>query len=137
VKGPIIEQQQVEAGGISGGELIEEELKALRIEERQFEKEALPGPRFHRPVQVETLEAVGRGQERLHAASGDAAAHDRQEPTAAFILSPDPPLPIAALLCRVDRGQELRAERVLELGNFSGLFFGWERRGALGLAPSL
>jgi hypothetical protein len=36
----------MEAGGIGGDEMVEKELKALRIEGWQFEKEALPRERF-------------------------------------------------------------------------------------------
>lgn len=124
----------MELGGIGSGKVIEKELKALRIEHGEFQKETLSGLRFHGPVQVETREAVGCGQERLPPPGGDASAHDGQEPTATLILTPHAPLRIAALLRRVDVGQELRAERRLELADFSRLFFGWERRGALGLA---
>jgi hypothetical protein len=59
VKGAIIEQQQVELGGVSRGEVSEEELKAFSIEGRQCEKETLASQRVHRPVPIEALEAVG------------------------------------------------------------------------------
>jgi hypothetical protein len=42
VKSPVIEQEEREAGRIGGGEVVEEELKALGIESGQFQKEALP-----------------------------------------------------------------------------------------------
>lgn len=50
VKGPIIEQEEMEVGGIGGSEVIEEELKAVRIERGQFQKEALPCERRDRAV---------------------------------------------------------------------------------------
>ena len=50
MKGAIVEQQQVEAGGIGSGKMIEEELKAWGVEDGQFEKEAFPRARFDRPV---------------------------------------------------------------------------------------
>ena len=134
MKGPIIEQQQMEAGGISGGKMIKKELRAWGVEPRQFHKEALPRPRFHCAVQGETLEAVRRGQERLDPAGGDAAAHDGQQTTATFILRPHPPLPLAALPGAVYMRSEVRAERDVKLRNVLRGFFGWERRGALGLA---
>jgi hypothetical protein len=68
--------------------MIEEELKALSIEGRQFEKEALPGQGFDGPVQVKALEAVRRGQEGLDTAGGDAATYNGQQPTPTFILCP-------------------------------------------------
>jgi RNase P/RNase MRP subunit p29 len=74
VKRPIIEQEEREADGISGGKVVEEEWKALRIEGGQFQKETLPREGFDRTVQVETLEAIGRGQERLDTTGGNPAA---------------------------------------------------------------
>ncbi len=124
----------MEGSRIGGGKVIEEELKALRIKEGQFQKEALAAQRLHRPVQVETLEAVGGGQERLDASGGDTATHDGQEATATFVLGPHAPLPIAPVLGGLQLGYELSAERLLEVRALLGLFFGWERRGALGLA---
>ena len=41
VEGAIVEQQQMEASRIGGSKMIKEELKALGIEDRQFEKETL------------------------------------------------------------------------------------------------
>ena len=81
VIGPIIEQEQMEAGGIGGGKMVEEELKAVRIESGQFEKEALPRERFHSAVQVETLEVIRRRQERLDATSSDPPAMNPALPT--------------------------------------------------------
>jgi hypothetical protein len=60
VKGPVVQQEQMEASGSQSGEVIEEELKALSIQERQFQKEALSRQWFDCPVQVETLEAIRR-----------------------------------------------------------------------------
>jgi hypothetical protein len=137
VEGPIVEQQQMETGGVGSSKMIEEELKALSIEEGEFQKEALSGQWFDRAVEVETLEAIGGREERLHAAGRDAAAHDGQEAAATFILRPHAPVVIAVLLRGLDLGQELCAERLLEVREVCGLFFGWERRGALALARSL
>jgi hypothetical protein len=74
VKGPIIEQEQMEAGGIGGGKMVEEELKAVRIESGQCEKEALARERFNGAVQIETLEVICCRQERWDAPSGDPPA---------------------------------------------------------------
>jgi hypothetical protein len=60
VKRAIIEQQEMEAGRISSGKMIEEELKALGIEGRQFQKEALAGEWVDGAVEVETLEVIRR-----------------------------------------------------------------------------
>lgn len=127
----------MEARRISGDKMLEEELKALRIEGRQFQKEALACEWFDRTVQVETLEVIGRRHERLDATGRDTAAHDWQEPTATFILDPQAPLPIALLLHAGYPCLELIVERSLELAHVLGLFFGWERRGAFSFAFNL
>jgi hypothetical protein len=137
VERPIIEQEEREAGRVGGGKMIEEQLKALRIEGGQFQKEALPRERLDRAVQVEALEMIGRRQERVDTTGGDPAAQDGQEPTATFVLHPQPPLPIALLLRTGYARLELGVERGLELNHLLGLFFGWERRGALSFALSL
>jgi hypothetical protein len=137
VKRPIIEQEELEAGRLGGGKMIEEQWKALGIEGGQFQKEALPRERLDRAVQVEALEMIGRERERLDATGGDPAARDRQEPTAPFVLHPQPPLPVALLLRTGYARLELGVKRGLELNPFLGLFFGWERRGALSFALSL
>lgn len=124
----------MEAGGISSGKMIKEELKALSIEEGQFQKEAPPCQRFDCPVQIETLEAIRRREQGLDAAGSDATPYDGQQATATFVLGPQPPLPIALLLGARYASLEVRAERGLELGDVLSLFFGCERRGALGLA---
>jgi hypothetical protein len=137
VKGPIIEEEEMEASGIGGRKVVEEQLKALRIESGQFEKETLAAEGFYSPVHVETLEAIGGGHHRLNPARGQAATQNRQEPTATFVLHPQPPLQIAVLVSLGYAGLELRGERRLELARVLGLFFGCERRGALSLALSL
>ena len=134
--GAIVEQQQREASRIGGSKMSEEERKARGIEERQFEKETLPGHRRDRPVQIETLEAIGRGEPGWDAAGGDPTTHDRQQATATSILRPEPPLQIPRLLGAGDARMEMGAERGLKRRALFGLFFGWERRGALGLACS-
>jgi len=49
-KGAVIQEQEMEALGIGGGKVVQEELKALGIEQRRLKKEALAGQRFHGPV---------------------------------------------------------------------------------------
>jgi hypothetical protein len=137
VKCAIIEQKKMEAEGIGGGKMVEEELKALSIEGGQFEKETLPGQGFNRPIQVETLEAIGGWEKRLEAPGRNAAALDGQQSTATFVLHPQAPPRIAVLLRGRYARVELRAERGLELYGVLWLFFGCERRGALSLALSL
>jgi hypothetical protein len=60
VKSSIIEQEEREAGRISGGKMIEEERKALGIESREFQKEALAGEWGDGAVEGETLEGIRR-----------------------------------------------------------------------------
>jgi len=78
VKGAVVEQQQKEAARIGGSKVIEEELKALGIEQQQFQKEALPRQRFDRSLEIETLEARRRREEWLNPTGDDVAAHDGQ-----------------------------------------------------------
>jgi hypothetical protein len=85
VKDAMVEQQQGELGGTGRREVVEKEVKALGVEQGQFQTEALGSLRLHGSVQIETLEAVGRGQQGLDPASGDAAAHEGKEATATFI----------------------------------------------------
>lgn len=61
VKSTIVEQEQLKIGGRGSSEMIKEELKALSIEEGQFEKETFPRLRFYCPVQIQTLKAIGGG----------------------------------------------------------------------------
>lgn len=112
----------MEASGISSGKVIEEELKALSVEQRQFEEEALPRQRFDRPVQIETLEAVSRRQEGVNPAGGDAAPHDGQQAATTFVMGPQVPLPIALLLGAGYARLEMRVERGLEVGDVLRVF---------------
>jgi hypothetical protein len=137
VKRTIIEEEQVEAGRISGGKMVEEELKSVRIEDGQFEKEALASQRLDRAVQVESLEVIRRWQERLDATSSDPTTQHWQEPTATFVLHPQPPLGISLLVGTGDTHAELSGKHGLELRDVCGLFFGCERRGALSFAFNL
>ena len=127
----------MEAGRISCGKMVEEELKPVRIEGGQFEKEALASQRLDRAVQVESLEVISSRQERLDATSSDPTTQNWQEPTATFVLHPQPPLGISLLVGTGDTHAELSGERGLELRDGFGLFFGWERRGALSFAFNL
>ena len=95
VKGAIIEDEEMKVGRRSGGPLLQEELKERAVERGQLQKEALPRRRFHRPIQIETLEPIGSREHGLQAPGGDPAAHDRQQATPRFILRPDPALGIA------------------------------------------
>jgi len=61
VKRAIIEQEEREADGIGRSKVVEEKLKALGIEGRQFQKETLPREWSDGPVQGETLEAIRGG----------------------------------------------------------------------------
>ena len=137
MKRAIIEQEEMEAGRVSRSKVVEEELKALGIKSGQFEKETLSSEGFDVPVQVETLEAIGRGHERLDTARREPTTQNGQESTPTFVLHPQPPLRIALLLSVRYARVELRTERSLELDRVLGLFFGCERRGALSFALSL
>src|SRR5215213_3213229 len=114
----------MEALRVGGGKVVQEELKALGIEQQQLEKEALAGQRFHGPVQGEALETVGRRQERWHPAGCDPAAHDGEQATAGFVLGPQAPLRVAVLASSRYACLELRPKGRLEVGDLCGLFFG-------------
>ena len=77
VKGPIIEDEEMEVGGRSGSQLLQEELKEGAGQCGQLQKEALARRRFHGPIQIETLEPIGSRDHGLEPAGGDPAAHDR------------------------------------------------------------
>jgi hypothetical protein len=76
MKRAIIEQQQVEADGIGRGEMLEEELKALGIEERQFQKEPLASHWLHCPVQIHALKAIRSRDDGLDPTGGNPMPHD-------------------------------------------------------------
>jgi hypothetical protein len=137
VTGGVVEQQQVKTLTLRGDEVVEEELESLRIEGRQFQEEALAGQRFDGPIQVEALEAVGRGPQGLDAAGGDTVAHERQQATATFVLRPYPTAPLTWLLGGVAPLWEVPGQCLLKLGYRFGVFFGCARRGDLGLARNL
>jgi len=59
VKGAIIEDEEMEVGGRSSGQLLQEELKERAVERRQLQQEALARRRFHGAIQIETLEPIG------------------------------------------------------------------------------
>lgn len=90
MKGAIVEQEEVEGVRIGGGEVVEEELKALGIKGRQLEEEVVAGEGFDYAIQIEALKTIGRGQQGLEATGRDAMAQDGQEPTTAFVLCPQP-----------------------------------------------
>ncbi len=95
MKGPIIEDEEMEVGRRSGGQLLQEELKERAGQRGQLQKEALARRRFRGPIQIETLESIGGRDHGLQAPGGDPAAHDRQQATPTFILRPHPALGIA------------------------------------------
>ena len=123
--------------GIGGGEVVQKELKERGVERRQFEKEAAPGQGFHGAIQVQTLEALGRGQDGLDAGGGDSAPDDRQQATPTLILDPQAALSIAGPASGRYLGLEVGGERARKLLDRGKVFLGCERRGALSLALSL
>ena len=94
VKGPIIEDEEMEVVRRGGGHLLQEELEE-GVERGQLQKEALTRRRFHGSIQIETLDPRGGRDHGLQAPSGDPATQDRQQATPTFVLSLDPTLGIA------------------------------------------
>ena len=95
MKGPSIEDEEMEVGRRGGGQLFQEELEEAAVQCGQLQKEALACRRFHSPIQIETLEPIGGRYYGLQAPGGDPAAQDRQQATPRFILRPHPALGIA------------------------------------------
>lgn len=89
--GPAVVQEQVIQALRAGlGEGIQEDLKALGVEIRQLQEEALAGGGLHGAIDREPLVAMLYRTHRLHPTGGEASAATRQEAKAAFILAKDP-----------------------------------------------
>lgn len=84
---------------VSCRKVLKEELEALTIEDRQFQKETLAGEWFYRAVHIPMFPLILSPQQRLHAARGDAVTQDREQATAALILSPQAN-PLVTVLAR-------------------------------------
>ena len=121
VKGSMVEPEEVEALGSHGGEVVEEELKELSLESRQFEQEALAGQGFNRSLQVEALKAKGGGPQGRYPAGGEVVAGKGQHPTATFVLRPQPTRAIAVLLGGLPPFLDLPGPCRLKLGHLLSL----------------
>jgi hypothetical protein len=88
-----------------------------RLVDGQFEKETLACERLDRAVQVESLEVIRSWQERLDATCSDPTTQNWQEPTATFVLHPQPPLGISLLVGTGDTHAELSGERCAKWGH--------------------
>jgi hypothetical protein len=107
MKRAVIEQEEMEARGVGSSEMLQEEVKALRIEGGQFQKEALPGHWFHGAIEIPALKAIGGRHDGLAPAGGNPMTHDGQEPAAALILRPHTTVQVPVLASSVDGRQEL------------------------------
>jgi len=88
VKSAVVEQEHMKLSGRGRSARVEEELKALRSEQGQCEKEPFPCLRFHCSVQLHTRKARGGREHGRDAAGGDPMAYEGQEPAATFLVRP-------------------------------------------------
>ena len=90
MRATIVKEQEIQAVRESRREGVDEELEAFRVQIGQFQEEPLAGGGFHGAIDVEPLEGMLDGANRLHATGGEAPPADRQETEAAFVLAEDP-----------------------------------------------
>ena len=117
MRATVVQEQEIQAvrEGLRKG--VEEELKAISIQIRQLEEEALARGRLDRPIDVEPLKDVLPRADGLYPPGREAAATDRESAEAAFVLAEHPdgasihgwdaPLQ-AAITARLERWNRLR-----------------------------
>jgi hypothetical protein len=126
----------MKAFAVGGRKVIKEAWKALTIEGRQFQKEALAGERCSRAIPIHILPAILGSQQGLYAARGDAVTQDGEQAAAALLLCPQAD-PVGAWLARgLPPSSGLLGTEAGKLRDRSRVFWGWERRGELGFAFS-
>jgi len=86
----IVQQQQIETIRILLRECIDKDLEIVGVQVGQFQKEVLASRRRHRTIDIEPLEDVLDGADRLYATCSQPAATDGEEAKAALILAEDP-----------------------------------------------
>ncbi len=134
MKSRVVAQQQVKTLLVLFGEVVEEDLKVLRVHSRQFEKEVLAGRGFDCSKEVETFKAIVSRQDRLNPAGCDAMANNRKQSTTRFILRPQADLREAFSCGSSVEFGELIGQFLQKLCYCFRFFLRWLRRGLLGLA---
>ena len=106
----IVQEQEIQAVRESHREGADADLKALGVQIRQLQTEALPADRLHGAIDIEPLEHMLHAPDGLHAACGEAPTSDRQEVKSAFVLATYP-----------DGADVHGGDRPLEVGPTGGL----------------
>jgi hypothetical protein len=85
-----IEAQEMETRGERLGERVKAELQHRRLQIGPFQEAPLAGHGLHGTIDVEPVEDVWHGTDRLYAPRREAPAADRQEAEPAFVLAAHP-----------------------------------------------
>jgi len=89
VESAVVQNHYVEALAVVSAELLDQQLKHLGMQVRQFQKEILSSQGANCSIEIEVIELVAESAYGLQAQSRDPVAHDRQQSTAALILNED------------------------------------------------
>jgi hypothetical protein len=90
MRATVVQEQEIQAvrEGLRKG--VDEELKAISVQIRQLEEEALARGRLDRAIDVEPLKDVRHRADGLYPPGRETAATDRQSAEAAFVLAEHP-----------------------------------------------
>jgi hypothetical protein len=136
VEGGSVESQERKAFAVGGRKVIEEEVNALTMEGRQSQKEALAGERCSRAIPRPMLPAIPGAQQGVYAARGEAVTQEGEHAAAALSLCPEADPGVAWLARGLPRSEGLLGTAAGTRRARSRVFWGWERRGAVGFACS-
>lgn len=98
MKSASVEEHNVEALAILLRKLLQKDLKALTIEGRHFQEEAIPCRRFNSSIKIIVFKSKLYLPHRFHSRHGDAAALDGMQAEPGFILTKDPDRLVSRLL---------------------------------------
>jgi hypothetical protein len=87
VRPTVVHHEDIQAVGEGLREGVDEELEHRGVQIGQFQKEAVARGRLHGAIDVEPLEDMLNGANRLHPTRGEAPAADGAEAEAAFVLA--------------------------------------------------
>jgi hypothetical protein len=85
----IVQQEDIQAGGEGLREGLDEELEQLGVQRGPLQQEPVPCGGFHGAIDIEPLEGMLDGSDRLHTTGGQAPPSDSQEAEAAVVLAED------------------------------------------------
>jgi hypothetical protein len=77
MKSAIVEQENVAAGRESLCQLVDKNLKGIRIQAGQLQKEAFSDGGFNRPIEVKAFKTISGAERGLNAPGSDAVAYNR------------------------------------------------------------